>query len=116
MADLPGRESNPGLARDRRGYSPLYYRGLCCEMEEQMSTCNGSIVNRRSETLKAGGPMEGEKRNLMILIEAIYIDLHEMKQMCLERIGQGQGKTNGHYQLLLMTFNDGKVEWTNLKL
>ncbi|TKR62056.1 hypothetical protein L596_026066 [Steinernema carpocapsae] len=22
---LPGRESNPGLARDRRGYSPLYY-------------------------------------------------------------------------------------------
>ncbi|VDM24390.1 unnamed protein product [Toxocara canis] len=25
---LPGRESNPGLARDRRGYSPLYYRGL----------------------------------------------------------------------------------------
>nr|CDQ05233.1 Bm7938, isoform a [Brugia malayi] len=63
MADLPGRESNPGLARDRRGYSPLYYRGLCCEMEEQMSTCNGSIVNRRSETLKAGGPMEGEKRS-----------------------------------------------------
>ncbi|TKR92166.1 hypothetical protein L596_006871 [Steinernema carpocapsae] len=26
--DFPGRESNPGLARDRRGYSPLYYRGL----------------------------------------------------------------------------------------
>ena len=24
---LPGRESNPGLPRDRRGYSPLYYRG-----------------------------------------------------------------------------------------
>ena len=24
---LPGRESNPGLARDRRGYLPLYYRG-----------------------------------------------------------------------------------------
>ena len=24
---LPGRELNPGLARDRRGYLPLYYRG-----------------------------------------------------------------------------------------
>ncbi|VDP58741.1 unnamed protein product [Heligmosomoides polygyrus] len=24
---LPGRELNPGLACDRRGYSPLYYRG-----------------------------------------------------------------------------------------
>ena len=24
---LPDRESNPGLPRDRRGYSPLYYRG-----------------------------------------------------------------------------------------
>ena len=25
---LPDRESNPGLPRDRRGYSPLYYRGF----------------------------------------------------------------------------------------
>ena len=25
---LPGRESNPGRPRDRREYSPLYYRGL----------------------------------------------------------------------------------------
>ena len=25
---LPGGESNPGLPRDRRGYSPLYYRGV----------------------------------------------------------------------------------------
>lgn len=24
----PSRESNPDLARDRRGYSPLYYRRL----------------------------------------------------------------------------------------
>ena len=24
----PGGESNPGLPRDRRGYSPLYYRGF----------------------------------------------------------------------------------------
>ena len=26
--DLPDGELNPGLPRDRRGYSPLYYRGL----------------------------------------------------------------------------------------
>lgn len=26
--NLPGGESNPGLPRDRRGYSPLYYLGL----------------------------------------------------------------------------------------
>lgn len=25
---LPGGESNPGLPRDRRGYLPLYYRGV----------------------------------------------------------------------------------------
>ena len=25
--ELPDRESNPGLPRDRRRYSPLYYRG-----------------------------------------------------------------------------------------
>ena len=24
---FPGRELSPGLLRDRRGYSPLYYRG-----------------------------------------------------------------------------------------
>ena len=27
LKGLPGGESNPGLPRDRRGYSPLYYRG-----------------------------------------------------------------------------------------
>ena len=27
---LRGGESNPGLPRDRRGYSPLYYRGIEC--------------------------------------------------------------------------------------
>ena len=26
--DLPDGELNPGLPRDRRGYSPLYYRGF----------------------------------------------------------------------------------------
>ena len=28
--NLPGGESNPVLPRDRRGYSPLYYRGIGC--------------------------------------------------------------------------------------
>ena len=32
--DLPGGESNPGLPRDRRGYSPLYYRGLGTSFRE----------------------------------------------------------------------------------
>lgn len=27
---LPGGESNSGLPRDRRGYLPLYYRGVIC--------------------------------------------------------------------------------------
>ena len=31
---LPGGESNPGLPRDRRRYSPLYYRGPCISLEE----------------------------------------------------------------------------------
>ena len=31
---LPGRELNPGLACDRRGYSPLYYRGPVCHSRE----------------------------------------------------------------------------------
>ena len=29
---LPGRESNPGLPRDRRRYLPLYYRGLLASL------------------------------------------------------------------------------------
>ena len=28
MKNLPDGELNPGLPRDRRGYLPLYYRGL----------------------------------------------------------------------------------------
>ena len=28
LKNLPDGELNPGLPRDRRGYSPLYYRGL----------------------------------------------------------------------------------------
>ena len=28
LKKLPGRESNPGLPRDRRRYLPLYYRGI----------------------------------------------------------------------------------------
>ena len=28
IKNLPDGELNPGLPRDRRGYSPLYYRGL----------------------------------------------------------------------------------------
>ena len=34
---LPVRESNPGLPRDRRGYSPLYYRGCLLSLEKLFS-------------------------------------------------------------------------------
>ena len=35
---LPGGESNPGLPRDRRGYLPLYYRGLLVSVVTQEPT------------------------------------------------------------------------------
>ncbi|VDO25566.1 unnamed protein product [Haemonchus placei] len=40
---LPGRELNPGLACDRRGYSPLYYRGHKTGATEATSIFNDSI-------------------------------------------------------------------------
>ena len=39
--NLPGGESNPGLPRDRRGYSPLYYRGIGCVKFKLNGFCNG---------------------------------------------------------------------------
>ena len=36
---IPGGESNPGLPRDKRGYSPLYYRGIGCVRLN--GSCNG---------------------------------------------------------------------------
>ena len=38
---LPGRELNPGLPRDRRGYSPLYYRGSL-----NFSLINGTALGK----------------------------------------------------------------------
>ena len=35
---LPGGESNPGLPRDRRGYSPLYYRGHTVMTSHRLSS------------------------------------------------------------------------------
>ena len=43
---LPGGESNPGLPRDRRGYSPLYYRGTGTRETSKDALSN----RRRSET------------------------------------------------------------------
>ena len=37
--NLPDRESNPGLPRDRRGYWPLYYRGFRDDFKE----CNPNL-------------------------------------------------------------------------
>ena len=39
--NLLGGESNPGLPRDRRGYSPLYYRGTGCIRLRINGYCNG---------------------------------------------------------------------------
>lgn len=41
----------------------------CCGylgLERQMATHNGSIDNRRSGDIEAGGPMEGEKRSFEV--------------------------------------------------
>ena len=38
---LPGGELNPGLPRDRRGYSPLYYRGLA------MKSCLAGKIHKQ---------------------------------------------------------------------
>ncbi len=35
---LPDGESNPGLPRDRRGYLPLYYRGLAMRGQQNFET------------------------------------------------------------------------------
>ena len=40
---LPGGESNPGLPRDRRRYSPLYYRG-CGNFWEPNSLLNSLLL------------------------------------------------------------------------
>ena len=40
MICLPGGESNPGLPRDRRGYSPLYYRGFSYGQMEFLTSYN----------------------------------------------------------------------------
>ncbi len=36
---LRDRELNPGLPRDRRGYSPLYYRG-CAQCYSELTRLN----------------------------------------------------------------------------
>ena len=58
---LPGGESNPGLPRDRRGYSPLYYRGHsldgCDSLFEWNDTLLGQNANfssRHNERVKIG--------------------------------------------------------------
>uniref|UniRef100_A0A0M3IET2 Uncharacterized protein n=1 Tax=Ascaris lumbricoides TaxID=6252 RepID=A0A0M3IET2_ASCLU len=48
---LPGRESNPGLARDRRGYSPLYYRGhIWVKMSSLQETLHIKITVKADRT------------------------------------------------------------------
>ena len=48
---LPGRESNPGLARDRRGYSPLYYRGTSKNASKQLIEAVAYVIAQRLKPL-----------------------------------------------------------------
>ena len=48
---LPGRESNPGLARDRRGYSPLYYRGTSQNASKQLIEAVAYVIAQRLKPL-----------------------------------------------------------------
>ena len=48
---LPGRESNPGLARDRRGYSPLYYRGTIKNASKQLIEAVAYVIAQRLKPL-----------------------------------------------------------------
>ena len=52
--NLPGGESNPGLPRDRRGYSPLYYRGIGCVKFKLNGFCNGetSFITLKQNNFK----------------------------------------------------------------
>ena len=51
---LPDRKLNPGLPRDRRGYLPLYYRGLmiisvCSMINKQYLNGDKIPIIKRSE-------------------------------------------------------------------
>ena len=65
-SNLPGGESNPGLSRDRRGYSPLYYRGheerrvyylLYCENElKREKSCSRAGNRTPAAAVRAPNP------------------------------------------------------------
>ena len=47
---LPDGESNPGLPRDRRGYLPLYYRGLTKVWELKLNLILGKVFEWVTES------------------------------------------------------------------
>ena len=56
--NLPGGESNPGLPRDRRGYLPLYYRGLV----EIVVRCEQNIVfEHKTNQMQVNIDSEGQQ-------------------------------------------------------
>ena len=54
--ELPDRESNPGLPRDRRRYLPLYYRG---PHTTAFSQCRDHCFEGRCKKYKKGAPRPG---------------------------------------------------------
>ena len=53
---LPGGESNPGLPRDRRRYSPLYYRGSQHVGQTERSDCYTLqlLIEKKKSCSRAG--------------------------------------------------------------
>merc|ERR1711947_15006 len=53
---LPGGESNPGLPRDRRRYSPLYYRGSQHVGQTERSDCYPMqlLIEKKKSCSRAG--------------------------------------------------------------
>ena len=67
---LPGGESNPGLPRDRRRYSPLYYRGqdtqqfsqdldILQRLRPHHVECTGSRLNTGVSNVGRGQDLDG---------------------------------------------------------
>ena len=62
---LPGGESNPGLPRDRRGYLPLYYRGVTkCDVKVDH---NSTIAKQNTSAVQCRCNHRGSSRYICLL-------------------------------------------------
>ena len=100
--EFPGRELNPGLLRDRQGYSPLYYRegNIQVTSKSKIYTLDISFINRihshgtvslqqrrRASRVNEGG-RTGEGGHLTVLLFRHHCLIWSMlagNQLCLQR-------------------------------